>query len=235
MAPRLAYLLTTLLFAASHCVSRCAQPRIPGQLRRPATAFCVRSKLTSTHARIPCACQGFRNTSTRAHNRFLAQGHEVQQFRLPRTIPCACHAKRCPATPQLTRHAKRTLHTQVATPATRNTRWATSKGRCPTSCHAKRTLSNGKTNDSPHLLTGKSKAPGPRGGVIILKFQVIGPPPPHQLATNTPKMCAVRSPQGRRHLRQEPFITHSGKSMEKLKLFNHNFSNLYTFWSVMFF
>ena len=40
------------------------------------------------------------HTHTRA--RFLAQGHEIQRFHATCTIPCACHAKRCPATQQVT-------------------------------------------------------------------------------------------------------------------------------------
>ena len=42
------------------------------------------------------------HTHTHTRTRFLAQGHEIQRFHLPCTIPFACHAKRCPATQQVT-------------------------------------------------------------------------------------------------------------------------------------
>ena len=96
------------------------------------------------------------HSHTHARDFFLAQGHEIQRFHLPRTIPCACHAKRCPATQQVT---------PFPTPATRNarrvhespclsresTRAAPPMATIPHTCHAKRALSNVKMHDSPHL------------------------------------------------------------------------------------
>ena len=64
------------------------------------------------------------HVDTRARSRFLAQGHEIQQFQLPRATPCVCHVRRCRATPQVTRrhacHAKRVLRARFPTPATQN-------------------------------------------------------------------------------------------------------------------
>ena len=90
---------------------------------------------------------------SRTRTRFLAQGREIQRFHLPRTIPCGCHAKRRPATQQVT---------PFPTPATRNARRAREPPRLsreisraappmatiPHTCHAKRTLSNIKMHDS---------------------------------------------------------------------------------------
>ena len=63
---------------------------------------------------------------SRTRTRFLAQGHEIQRFHATCTIPCACHAKLCPATQQVT---------PFPTPATCNARAATSKCTIHHSCH----------------------------------------------------------------------------------------------------
>ena len=82
----------------------------------------------------------FRNAqrvSARPHSRFLAQGHEIKRFQLPRASPRACHAKRCPArppvapfpTPATRNHAARTLpHAGHANPPSRHLPWPP----CPT-------------------------------------------------------------------------------------------------------
>ena len=124
-AERLTHAHATLLFAASHCVSRYAPP-----YTAPAASAChcvlrnFGSKLTCANQRITCACRDFAtpSTSTRARSRILAQGNEIQQFQLPRMIPCACHAKRCPATPRVT---------PFPTLATRNARYLHDSPRLP--------------------------------------------------------------------------------------------------------
>ena len=91
-----------------------------------------------------------------AHSRFLAQGHEIKRFQLPRTIPCACHAKQCPARPPVA---------PFPTPATRNARCVHASPRrprestfatppvatLPHTCHVKRTRTNVQMHISPHL------------------------------------------------------------------------------------
>ena len=82
-----------------------------------------------------------------ARSRFLAQGHAIQRFQLPHTIPCACHAKRCPATqkvtpfpPPATLNARRVHESPRLSRET--TRAAPPMATIPHTCHAKRTLSN---------------------------------------------------------------------------------------------
>ena len=99
--------------------------------------------------------------NARPHSRFLAQGHEIKRFQLPRTIPCACHAKRCPARP---------LVAPFPTPATRNARCVHASPRrprestfatppvatLPHTCHVKRTRTNVQMQVSPHLPRGST-------------------------------------------------------------------------------
>ena len=80
----------------------------------------------------------FRNAhcvNARPHSRFLAQGHEIKRFQLPRTILCACHAKRWPARPPVAPFPR---------PATRS-------ARLPHTCHVKRMRTNVQMHASPHL------------------------------------------------------------------------------------
>ena len=83
--------LETLLFAASRCVSPTHNSMN--------SARCVRLPFCETPtARIrrlprfsPC-----KHVDLHARNRWVAQGHEIHQFHLMRTIPCGpctCHAK----------------------------------------------------------------------------------------------------------------------------------------------
>ena len=115
-----------------------ARRHVPRLLRQPAASSLRLAKRPpglihecTDSLRLP----RFRNAShidVRARSLFLAQRHAIQQFQLACTIPCACHAKRCPVTHQVT---------PFPTPATRNAIPRSSAARAatiPHACRAKR-------------------------------------------------------------------------------------------------
>ena len=144
-SPPLRLALRTAMYHAS-CVS------VPlRSAKRPLHAYIHKS---TNSARLP----RFRHAShihSRTRTQCLARGCEIQ---LPRTIPCACHAKRCPATHQATPFPTptTTIHTRVATrsrhaalqrpmAAPKRTR----RGRSRTLADTRRTRRENESNTTP--------------------------------------------------------------------------------------